>query len=293
MASFLTRKQPAYGPQHRRLFAQGLPHRQELDRSVWHSSAAQPPVPLESIVEALHRPALIPKPDFFKQEERKLIFRFREPESGRSFLVKAFRPLHWRKRLTHRSQAYAEAVNLLQARGAGLPVPAVHAYGYTPGVFGAAWRAVVMEFLDLKSMRDFFVGGAAAEVLVGLMDRAIPLIRRMYEAGCCHCDFGPHAVMLHPTDALQDRLIDFQFSSFCDRPVAESVAFMAGYFGWAVATNRHWLTQETVRAWYGRLLDQLALKPNEALTRIFESHLQQRASNSERLGLVCRYGRRV
>ncbi len=231
--------------------------------------------------ELIERPEQIPPGDLLKRGERRLVFRLAQAHSEHpSVVVKSFPLALLRHRLKHQKYAPTEAGNLLVAKRRGLPVPAVFACGIRRRFGLVSWNAVLVELMPGRPLKEL-LSKADAAVQRELLWRVLPLFRKIYETGCNHIDFGPHAILMD--DARGDSLIDFQYCRFLDQPSPRTFAALAGYFGWCLTTHWNLTPPKLVHEWFEALLDFVGLGEREGLGEIFRHRLVHRASATERL----------
>ena len=240
--------------------------------------------PIKLLEPLLENSDMIPEEDFYKNERRRLIFRYSGigEQNNPDLLVKGFPLTKMKDRLRYRKYAIAEATNLIQAKKRGLPVPTPHAIGLCRG-FRADFNAVVMDYLPYLSMRDLFLSPLAQDARKQLLTRVSPLIKTLYFEGVNHIDFGPHAILLAKEKRGVDFIIDWQYANFTKRQDPKLLATLSGGFGWTVATNRDWLSAEAVTSWFLELLDQLRIMESQNILDIFQKNLTKRVSAKDRL----------
>jgi hypothetical protein len=246
------------------------------------SDASWKPV-AEVIAGIIKNPARLPDDAYYKNELRRLIFRLEVPDGKPDVVVKGFPLKKWKYKIRYKQYAYNEALNLIVAKQRGLPVPDVFGLGcgFRRGLL--SWVAVIMEHVPFPCMRDNFIRGLSdAEALENLR-RTIPSFRKLYLAGCNHIDFGPHSIMLAPDSAAKDVLIDFQYAGFVNAPDQNILAAQLGYFGWAVGTNRAWVSPTMRDQWYSEVLCALDIPFTKRLQGIIRQNEACRRSSKERL----------
>ena len=224
----------------------------------------------------------IPANNCFKNEAKRKVFQLQGAHPS-PLLAKSFCLDTLRQRLRHRRYAFNEALHLIVARKRGLNVPRVFGYGTGFCQLLPTWVAVLMEYLPYPSMRDEFLRTPDELTIWGLLQRAVPSFRQLYLTGCNHIDFGPHAILLSPAGAENDVLIDFQYAAFTSRPNPRILAAQLGYFGWAVGVNRNWVGREMLEQWYGEVLRELAIQPDDEIRAIIAQSAARRRSTTERL----------
>ena len=101
----------------------------QLVDSSWENAA-------QGIVNIVEDPTRLPDDAYYKNELRRLIFRFPPVDGYPELVVKGFPLGEWRHRIRYKKYAYSEARNLIMAKQRGLPVPrvlgpaALHDLGY-------------------------------------------------------------------------------------------------------------------------------------------------------------------
>jgi tRNA A-37 threonylcarbamoyl transferase component Bud32 len=194
-----------------------------------------------------------------------------------------YRARGWPARLVRRRRAHDEAQRLLQASTRGLRVPHVFGLAQIQADDHTVWSLVVMESVAWPCMRELFLSGPlVGNRLQFVMTRAARCLQRLYAAGCNHVDFGPHAVLLSPNDD-DDVLIDFEHATFLPAPSATALAAHVGYFGWSVATNRHWVHPLEIEAWFYELWHTWKLPLTPDVIREFRINLAQRQPIRKRM----------
>jgi len=231
--------------------------------------------------EIIERPERIPAGNLFKQGERRLIFRLDDPHPRHpGVVVKSFPLALIRHRLKAQKYAPTETANLLVAKDRGLPVPTVFACGVHRQLGLVSWNAILIQLMPGRPLKER-LSNADPAVQRELLWRVLPLFKKVYETGCNHIDFGPHAILLD--DAMGDSLIDFQYCRFLDQPSPRTFAALVGYFGWCLTTHWNLTPPPLIHEWYEALLDYVQPGERNALGEIFRHRLVNRASSTERL----------
>ena len=269
--------------------SEGLPVRRTTGRATWRLASAAWQASAERAGEWIADPQLIPAMSLLKRGERRLVFRLeaRSPDCP-EVVVKAFPLATVRQRWKQDKYAPAEARNLREAARRGLPVPAVFGLGWRRRFGLVSWNALLLEFVAGRPLRERLAQATAdAAVQRGLLWRVLPLFQKVYETGCNHIDLGPHAILMGETGAgsgAPDRLIDFQYCRFQNRPSGETFARQAGYFGWCLTAHWNLVPKELVLEWFESLLCAVGLEARAAVLReLFLHRLSHRASIRERL----------
>jgi len=133
-------------------------------------------------------------------------------------------------------------------------------------------------------MRDTFIGRKLSEEESWLcLERMVPSLKKLYTAGCNHIDFGPHAIMMSPNGASEDKIIDFQYASFGAKYCVNNLAFLLGYIGWSISNNRKWIKPDMMNAWYEHVLKSFDLPYTSDIRRIIKQNESTRRTIKERL----------
>ena len=141
-----------------------------------------------------------------------------------------------------------------------------------------------MEFIPGTLMRDQIIQQEMSpERKIDLINRAINPLREMYLRGIHHIDYGPHAIILSQDPTQQDTCIDFQYSSFYQRPVPENAVHQAAYFCWSVSTNQCWINAKDAESWFERVMMTLEIEKTKMLYKIFHNSLKVRLPTSQRI----------
>ena len=258
-----------------------LPILHSAGRSHWQLAGESWREAATRSAKLIDQPGQIPAGNLFKRAERRLIFRLDAAHpQHEAIVVKSFPLTHLRHRWNHQKYAPTEARNLLVAKQRGLPVPAVFACGARRRLGLVSWNAVLVELMPGRPLKEL-LSNADENTQRILLQRVLPLFKKMYETACNHIDFGPHAILMD--DARGDSLIDFQYCRFLDRASPQTFAALAGYFGWCLTTHWNLTPPKIVHEWFELLLDFVSLNEREALAEIFRHRLVHRASSSERL----------
>lgn len=258
-----------------------LPVRYAIGPSHWQLAAQDWEPAAVRTTELIEHPERIPAACLFKQGERRLIFRLEESGArAPGAVVKSFPLTHLRHRWKHQKYAPGEVSNLFEARRRGLPVPRVFGLGLRRRFGLVSWNAAVVELMPGRPLKEL-LAKADETTQRALLRRVLPLFKRVYEAGCNHIDFGPHAILLE--DAKGDCLIDFQYCRFLPEPAPKTFAAVSGYFAWCLTTHWNLTPPAVVHEWFDELLDFAALGDRQALRDIFQHRMVHRASASERL----------
>ena len=219
-----------------------------------------------------------------KESAEKRVFRWRDPlEAGPATVVKVSTSLKLRLRFKSRRRLDAETWNLVCAEKRKLRVPQL----YACGVYGWSYcrrRVVIcMQSFPWPRMFDEFATLHAEADHWRLLRRASHSLRRLYETGCVHIDFGPHNILLSPESADEDVVIDLEFAGFLPRPNPEMFAAQAGYFSWCVATNQTWVAPSLVEAWFADLMAEHRFAQPDRLWSIWRRNFRERAPTRHRL----------
>jgi hypothetical protein len=171
-----------------------------------------------------------------------------------------------------------EGSNQLIARKRGIRTPKLVAQGEIRNAQGEQWLILCSEWACMPCMRDSFLARPSEATVEELLHRATYSLRMLFDAGCNHVDFGPHAILKSEQGPAEDLIIDFEQATFKDALCVNTLAAQLGYFGWSIATNRDWATQEQVRRWSEQVFAQWGLPLSASCRQSFENNLQARQS---------------
>ncbi|HLQ43778.1 MAG TPA: lipopolysaccharide kinase InaA family protein [Planctomycetaceae bacterium] len=219
-----------------------------------------------------------------KENAGKRVFLWRDGlEAVPATVVKVSTSLKLRLRFQSRRRLDAEAWNLACADQRGLRVPQLYACGVYGWSFCRRRVVICMQSFPWPKMFDEFATTRAEADQWRLLRRASHSLRRLYETGCVHIDFGPHNILLSPETADEDVVIDLEFAGFLPRPNPDMFAAQAGYFSWCVATNQHWVAPSLVEAWFADLMAEQRFRQPDRLWSIWRRNFLERASTRRRL----------
>ena len=264
-----------------------FPFRYRSKRFRWHVADSTWTESIKLLETLLENISAIPEENFFKNEKRRLIFRWCKTgnQDEPHLLAKCFPLERIKERLRYKRYGVAEAANLLKAKQRGLPVPAVHALGMRHGLIGTDFAVVVMDYLPYPLMYDLFFTPLSEDARARLLKRANPLINLLYSRGANHIDFGAHSIILSGETLGVDSIIDWQYANFIERRNPKLPAALAGLVGRSVAINQHWFPVSTITSWFLELLEELKIENSPILLDIFERNLTEKLSIKDRLNL--------
>lgn len=230
-----------------------------------------------------------------KEQKTKKILSFKSDDGLTKFVTKGFFLTKWRHKLAFKKYAFNEALHLLQARNLGINTPDVYGVGFGFKKSIITWTVVILEYVPFASMRDTFIERKLSEEETWLyLKRMVPSLRKLYAAGCNHIDFGPHAIMMSPDDAYEDKIIDFQYASFGAKYCVNNLAFLLGYIGWSVSVNRKWVRSSMMNVWYEHVLESFGLPYTGDISKIIKQNESARRTIKERLkgypeNIICNF----
>ncbi len=221
-----------------------------------------------------------------KHNDRKHVWLVEQESASCSPCVaKLFFLKRLRNRLKYYKYALDEAAGLLTASSRGLNTPRVYGYGHIYGSFGLVQAGVVL----MKALSGY----ATIESLMqnerldesaraGVMRQAIPLIVRLYHAGCNHIDLNCGAIMVpdnietgkggsREMDSCQAYILDMQHARFHDAPSREILMFEAAYFARACTP---WVGRDVIMDWLSRLLDEVEVRDGSCRAMMHERFMQ-------------------
>lgn len=219
-----------------------------------------------------------------EKEGKNVIALFKSGDGKSRFVVKGFYLNTLKRSYRFRKYAFNEAKHILQAQALHINTPEVYGlgHGYQKGM--VKWTIVLMEFVDFAPMSLPFVRNQLSEVdKWRYLVRFLPSIKKLYEVGCNHIDFGAYAILLSPDNHNDDVLIDFQYASFGPKKCVNHLAFLLGYVGWSMGTNRQWVDSSMLDAWYEFVLNSLEVPYSDEIKRIIKKTELSRSSIKDRL----------
>lgn len=213
-----------------------------------------------------------------KRSEERFVLRVPIPGSDELWAVKGIRTRSRSGWFARAASSSDEGINQLIAQQRGIRTPKLMAQGEIRNAKGEQWLILCSQWASTPCMRDSFLARPSAATVEELLPRATHALRMLFDAGCNHVDFGPHAVLMSEQGPAEDLIIDFEQATFKDAPCVNTLAAQLGYFGWSIATNRDWATQEHVRRWSEYVFASWGLSFSTACRDIFEKNLQARQS---------------
>lgn len=268
---------------HNKIINQSLPYNTNHKGNYW---ALKSPIwerKAQQINDIFVHHKSIPVNSILKQNQSRKIFTLSSNTDTPTVVVKGFNLDTWKKNFIHRKYAYNECYNLIKAHKLGVHTPKVYGLGYGINKGRIAWTAAIIEYFPFDSMRDCFLQNPSEQQIWSFLMRTIPSFKKLYLAGCNHVDFGPHAIMLSPEGSEYDPIIDFQYTSFLPSPCANNTAFLLGYFGWAIGTNRNWVSSTMRDQWYKLVLKKLEIPYTLTIEKIIRENEQARRPLKDRL----------
>ncbi len=270
-------------PPIRNLLRTALPVAEEIDGMSWRFQGRELREVLARIGQLVKMPAAIDS-ETILQQRFSTVFRFdRQAEQADPLVVKLFPLPTWKHQLKHRRYAIQEGINLACAAARGLQVPQVVAVGWLRRWGRVRSCVMCMRYIDRRTISQNLSDCDDPTVRRRLIWRAMPSLIRLYQAGCNHTDFGPHAVMIRDDDPASDVVIDFERTVFLPRPNARVLAAQAGYYAWALTTRTKRATADTLREWFSELLQRCELSSTADLWEIWQQYVTARPSSRERM----------
>ncbi|MCK5608399.1 hypothetical protein KAR91_41340, partial [Candidatus Pacearchaeota archaeon] len=193
--------------------------------------------------------------ELIKEESNRMVFKITSKSNAKSYIFKVFPSQCLKHRLkyiwmTRNSSrfAYGEAISLLIASEKGINVPDVYGYGYILGTSMLIEKSVlIIECLShhttigelLESHRD------NQEKCLQILNRAIPLFVKLYEAACNHISVNTGAIMLsNDKDPENDFILDFEYAKFYKKPSLELLMFEAATLA---KYCKAWVSKDTMK----------------------------------------------
>ena len=176
-----------------------------------------------------------------------------------SVVVKAF-PLGGLRNRLYRYRRYgpSEAANLLEAGRRNIPVPRVYAYGQIASRRFVDCTMIMMEDLgghrSVGEMLSFASTNEARQIT--LLRRTGALLLRLYQGRCNHIDVNPQSVQVGETEA-DDRLIDFHYVKFLEKPSLRVLMFNLAYFANTVSDI---VSEDLLHRWARWVLRELGIR---------------------------------
>lgn len=207
-------------------------------------------------------PGAIPAERLLKSGTRRLVFALPDARGAPERLVKAFPLSGVRVRLKAWKYAPSEAGNLMEAARRRIPVPATCGWGEERRHGLVVWNAVLMERIQGRNFAEVMGDAADDEARRSWLDRTTTLLSRVFVAACNHIDLKPEA-LIFADQAAADRVIDFQYCRFQDRPRIDTWMAQAGHFA-------YWWDRELnpdpvlVDYWLESLFQKLEIPPERA-----------------------------
>ncbi len=188
---------------------------------------------------------------------RKTIFRL-DPAGGPSLVGKAcyLRTLRLKSQFIRRGFHYPkfgfdEGSNLVLAAAKGIPVPEVWGYGHVGIRLGIPTATVLLlEYLDTSPL-ETLIENATEEKQGELLATAIPLVIKLFRAGCHHVALKSDAIMMRP-DGTDLKVLDLEHAKFYDEPSTQSLAFHAGFLA---GSAKAFVADEVFDRWFPKVLD--------------------------------------
>lgn len=213
-----------------------------------------------------------------KRSEDRYVLRISIAGSNELWAVKGLRIRARSGWLTKAAPISDEGIDQLIARSRGIRTPKLMAQGVNRNAKGEQWLILCSQWASMPCMRDAFLASPSEATVEELLHRAAQALRMLFDAGCNHVDFGPHAILMSEQGPAEDLIIDFEQATFKDAPCVHTLAAQLGYFGWSIATNRDWARPEQVREWGEQVFARWDLPFSASCRRSFEKNLLARQS---------------
>ena len=224
--------------------------------------------------------------EVLKKGRRRLVYRLKRAETDcgkKSIVIKSF-PLSSLKNRLFRHGRYgrAETWNLLEAEKRGLPVPKVFGYGKVnrwPLVLNTmvmmedlAPRHLLAELLEEKQTQ--------LEQQAELLDRTLKLFLQLYQSGCNHIDLNSQSIWLAENPRDGEKISDFQYTRFLDKPSVRTILCQAAYFTRSCSAL---VPTEVLESWTEKLFLAIDIKKSGYWLKIYNCFLNRDLSRAQRL----------
>ncbi len=260
-----------------------LPYNTSINNSFWALKNCTWEQHAEHISDTFTHHKPIQDDALLKENQTRKIFTLSSKTETPTVVIKGFYLDRWKKSLKHKKYAFNECYNLIKAHKRGIHSPLVYGLGYGIKKGRIEWTAALIEYFPFNSMRDSFIQNPSEEQVWQLLMRSIPSFKKLHFAGCNHADFGPHAIMLSPHGNEYDPIIDFQYASFLPTPSINNTAFLLGYFGWSIGTNRNWVNTSMRNEWYKHVLKNIGIPYSLEIEKIIRENEKTRRPLKDRL----------
>ena len=226
--------------------------------------------------------------EILRKARRRLVFRLNLGRRGlgpATVVVKAHR-MESLKRALFRHSRYGpqEIGNLLEATRRGVPVPRV--YGYGQGRSGILVRDMMIIMEDMASRKpvgELLAGaGGCVERQKEIMARAGRLLVGLYEAGCNHIDTNGNALWIDEDESTDDRIIDFHYACFLDKPSPMSLMSAAAVL-WR--SCRESLAEELFEGWLKQLSQEAKIGDFQTMLRECREFVARDMTRAQRLAI--------
>ena len=199
-------------------------------------------------------------------------------------IIKAFPMADFRQQLyRYRRYGPTETANMLRAAQRNIPLPQVYGYGWIRRCGLVAATIIMMEDLhrhrslaEVLGRGDFDPAARAA-----VLQRVARLLLSLYHGGCNHIDLHGESVFFSRSGD-DDRIIDFHYAAFHDRPIPEVLMFHAAYLGSALAGV---FSERMLEMWVREMIAELALRDVDRLFARYRFFRTHRLSRRERLAI--------
>ena len=220
-----------------------------------------------------------------KEGPRRFIFRLKSAQRHsprQSVVVKSFPMTGLKMRLLrYRRYGPAEVGNLLEAAGRGLPVPQVFGYGQMQRGPLVLNTMVMMEDLAPRTTIGALLSEAQGQASRQgqILDRATPLFVQLYRKACNNVDVNPQSLWVSDDPGLGQRINDFQYTRFLNKPSPKVLMSQGAYFAHCCRSMVH---PDILHEWIARLLVAADIEDADYWLEIYGRFCSQRRTVAQR-----------
>ncbi len=265
---------------------QNLPHNYyAAPGTSWYLNSRELEPKAQIISDYISNPFFTPeKIQLLKQGPRRLIFRIM-PVNSKPVVIKSF-PFKTLKDKIYRHRRYApnEAKNLFIASDRSIPVPQILGYGEMSRYRLVLANMIMMEDLnEHTTFMDLLKDCGPSFALALLQKRITPIFLSLYHGRCNNIDVNNNSIRLHLTDPRKDKVIDFQYTNYLNKPSITTLIYQTAHYGRSI--SKHGFDEELLEEWVVGILKTLSIKDTDRWIKTYRKFFITKPPRSDRLKL--------
>ena len=205
--------------------------------------------------------------EIIKPDHRRRVLRIQceDISLASSFIVKIFTFVTWRhrigyywKRYTQSRFGFGDAHALLTAKHRGVNTPDIYGYGCIKNlsVFPETDIVIMQDLNQQTYIGDMLSQATSDAQCQEILQRTIPILATLHQAGCNNIDLNTGAFMLGNTPEDDDYVLDFEYAQFHDKPSVEILMSEIGRFAQKANPG---LSSDSVNWWLEEVLDTIGV----------------------------------